>query len=264
MNIPIPKGFRGLRWEPTNEQEVVMLFGRLLDRLDTSLAIESIGTTFPDCKATDSEDGTPVCIEFELNSSHFFRDHRKRVEKCDWVVCWHDDWDGDRDPPRIVALDKIAPTDLIVNRPSPSPRTQDEAFKYRIGGLSSRHQEAIQQLLHFGETELTVAWPETNGACFTVRGPLGGRNGVEYFKVGSHGTIAIPFSRWKGVPPILRADVAKRLNAALGTKWFAGQGKASRDILELMKDADSVQRFIGVWKRFVDPRANTYQPSACQ
>ena len=179
MSSAIPKGFRGLRWEPTNEQEVVVLFGRLLDHLDRPLAIESVGTTFPDCKATDSETEQPICIEFELYSSHFFRDHvkrKKRPERCDWVVCWHDDLsDKPSLPewPRIVALDQIVehhPEALVLNR-RPVHATPAEAFSFRIAGSSLRHQEIAQQLMRFGQTQanLKVSWPETNRACFTVR-----------------------------------------------------------------------------------------------
>jgi hypothetical protein len=41
MNSELPSGFRGLRWEPTDEQDVLVLFGRLLDHLPRPLAIEN-------------------------------------------------------------------------------------------------------------------------------------------------------------------------------------------------------------------------------
>jgi hypothetical protein len=108
MNREIPLGFRGLRWEPTDEQDVVVLFCRLLDHLPRPLAVENVRTGFPDCKATDSETGDELSIEFELKSSHFLRDHSDRTEKCDWIICWHDDletkpWGF----PQVVALDDI-------------------------------------------------------------------------------------------------------------------------------------------------------------
>src|SRR5438552_4051230 len=104
----MPTGFRGLRWEPTNEQEVVFLFGKLLNHLPRPLAIESIRTIFPDCRATDSETGEIITIEFELLASHFFRDHATRAERCQWVVCWQDDVkDKPTSCPRIVALDVL-------------------------------------------------------------------------------------------------------------------------------------------------------------
>ena len=260
MSSAIPRGFRGLRWEPTNEQEVVVLFGRLLDRLDRPLAIDSVGTTFPDCKATDSETGETICIEFELYSSHFFRDHangNRRPERCDWVVCWHNDLAGERSPgwPRIVALDEIldsASGSHILNR-RPANATRAEAFKFRIAGSSPRHQEIVRQLMEFGEAqaELEISWPETNRDCFTVREP----RGIEYFKVGSS-SITVPFSRWSAVSPEVKRDIAEQLNAALGTKWFTGEGKTKRDTAELMGDDESVRRFISVWRDFAGLRAN--------
>ena len=77
MTEEIPSGFRALRWEPTNEQEVVMLFGRLLGYLKRHLAIEFVQTGFPDCKATDSETGDEIWIEFELYAGHFKRKPRR-------------------------------------------------------------------------------------------------------------------------------------------------------------------------------------------
>ena len=141
MTEGIPSGFRALRWEPTNEQEVVMLFGRLLGYLKRPLAIEFVQRGFPDCKAADSETGDEIWIEFELYSSHFYRDHSKRSEKCDWIVCWHDDlngapppsWSRSRTPPEIISLDKIVDTFdqkavLIRRRPG---ATQEEYFRSR-------------------------------------------------------------------------------------------------------------------------------------
>ena len=57
---------RCLTWEPSNEQEVVVLFGRLLDHMPRPVAIEFVQTGFPDCKAIDVETREPLWIEFEL------------------------------------------------------------------------------------------------------------------------------------------------------------------------------------------------------
>jgi hypothetical protein len=166
--------FRGLRWEPTDEQEVVMLFGQLLDHLPESLVIDYIGTVFPDCKATNAETNEDVWIEFELKSSHFFRDHRGRKEKCDWIVCWEDDQpDLPHNAPRIVALNTVVCKKRLkcILNPLTGVTTGREAFLIRIEALSAHHQWIIRRLLRFAERDkgLRVDWPETNGACFTVR-----------------------------------------------------------------------------------------------
>ena len=43
----------GLRWAPSHEQEVVLLFGLLLPHLDGMSVIEEASDSFPDCVATD-------------------------------------------------------------------------------------------------------------------------------------------------------------------------------------------------------------------
>lgn len=252
MSIDIPRGFRGLRWEPTDEQDVVVLFGRLLDYLPRPLAVENVRTGFPDCKATDSETGDEICIEFELKASHFFRDHSGRSEKCDWVVCWNDDLET-KPPksPRVVALDaivdRVMPT-LILNRLS-ATESQLGAFRLRLAGLSVPQQQVIERLLEFGGTEgLRTDWPETNGACFTVRGPVAEFSDIEYFKVSSTGRLGVPFYRWGRVPKTVKTDVAARLNKAICSESFSGTGKTGRDISEILCADTSLEKFIRVWQ----------------
>jgi hypothetical protein len=256
MSVTIPRGFRGLRWEPTDEQDVVLLFGRLLDHLPRPLAVENVRTGFPDCKATDSETGESICIEFELKASHFFRDHANRTEKCDWIVCWTDDVETKpHQSPRVVALDaivdRIAPA-LILHRFSPAT-SQEDAFRLRLAGLPAGQRRIIERLLKFGGAEgLRTDWPETNGSCFTVRGPVAGIADIEYFKVSSPGRLSVAFSRWKGVPQPVRENVASRLNEAIGSESFSGRGKTSRDISEIFRTDALVNRFIRVWHELAD------------
>ena len=49
----VPPTFSGFRWEPSNEQQVVLLFGMLLalKQFEEPLCIETCDTTFPDCIA---------------------------------------------------------------------------------------------------------------------------------------------------------------------------------------------------------------------
>lgn len=66
MQIP-PRLFRGFVWQPRSEQEVVVLYGRLIERerCGASICIERVRTTLPDCTAFDAETGTRINIEFE-------------------------------------------------------------------------------------------------------------------------------------------------------------------------------------------------------
>jgi hypothetical protein len=80
---------------PTSESGVIHLFGLLGPEL--GIAVESIGTQFPDCRALRHLPGSGgkwkrLAIEFELLSSNFKR-HGHDPANCDIIVCWQDDWD---------------------------------------------------------------------------------------------------------------------------------------------------------------------------
>jgi len=82
--------FEHLAYEPTYHDEVIFLFGRLLDHIDPQAEIEYIQASFPDCRAARFLGKEHVRIEFEVYSSRF--DHP--VEGCDYIVCWEHDWAG--------------------------------------------------------------------------------------------------------------------------------------------------------------------------
>jgi len=91
-----PIDFRGLRHAPLNEQGVVYLFA--LVAREIGFTVEAIGTSFPDCEAKrridrKGERWQRVRIEFEYYSSDF-KDHGHKIEGCDLIVCWKNDWDG--------------------------------------------------------------------------------------------------------------------------------------------------------------------------
>ncbi len=250
----INKNFRGLLWEPSDEQEVVLLFGQLLDHLPRPLAIEYVQTGFPDCKAIDTQTGKPIWIEFKLYSSFYPRVYKKRLEKCDWIVCWNNDLGrAVLDGREIVALDAIVdrqPAGSYILQRRPPGATQEEYFQLRILGLSAHHQGAIRRLIEFaGGAKLQVEWPKTNGACFTIRYE------VELFKVHANGRIGTPFNRWKGhVTPETTEAVVDELNTALKKPFFSSSGKGGGDIADLLSDDDAVSRYISVWQNFVNSR----------
>jgi hypothetical protein len=245
----VPKNFHGLLWEPSNEQEVVMLFGQLLDHLPRKIAVEFIQTPYPDCKAVDVEKVESIWIEFKLFSSDYSRPYKNALPRCDWIVCWQNDLgsDGLSSLPQIVSLKEIVdrlPQSYILN-PRKNGETQEEYFRRRILGLSKQHQHVIQQLLEFGNSEgLSIEWPKTNGACFVVRDAR-----FNYFKVTCNGMIGSRFFK-RSVDSDLIKQLVQQLNEALQKEWFSVGGKRSFDIEQLMPNQDVVQRFIAVWQRF--------------
>jgi hypothetical protein len=85
-----------LKYGPTSEQEVVVLFALLLSRLPTRYELDEVRQQFPDCLASRVEpDGTrsPIRIEFELYASNF-RLHGHDPNGCDLIICWEDDVPG--------------------------------------------------------------------------------------------------------------------------------------------------------------------------
>jgi hypothetical protein len=86
--------FRGLLHAPLNEQGVVFLFGMVA--LELGYVVESITPGFPDCEAKRrvSKSGDTwerTRIEFEFESRNFLT-HGHRLEDCDVIVCWEDNW----------------------------------------------------------------------------------------------------------------------------------------------------------------------------
>ncbi len=87
-----PINFRGLRYEPVNEQGVVFVFGMLAAELGFKVDLIQIG--FPDCLAVRKVRGggwQPVRIEFKFESRSF-RDDGQPVDGCDVIVCWRHNW----------------------------------------------------------------------------------------------------------------------------------------------------------------------------
>jgi hypothetical protein len=85
-----------MKYGPTSEQEVVVLFALLLPYLPMQFEVDEVREQFPDCLAFRVEpDGTrsPVRIEFELYASNF-RLHGHDPNGCDLIVCWEDDLPG--------------------------------------------------------------------------------------------------------------------------------------------------------------------------
>ncbi len=85
--------FRGLRFAPSYENEVVLLFGLLMPHLKSQFVIEEYSGSFPDCIAL--RDGKEIGIEFEVNSNDFIQHGHPQdlnLSKCKLIVCWENNW----------------------------------------------------------------------------------------------------------------------------------------------------------------------------
>jgi len=80
-----------MRFAPVNEQGVVLLFADYARK--HRIEIEQIRGGFPDCIAyrSTSLGRKRIRIEFEYESRNFAL-HRHDNRKCDWIVCWRNNW----------------------------------------------------------------------------------------------------------------------------------------------------------------------------
>ena len=77
---------------PTNEAGVMFLFAAMA--LEMGFMATMVRTGFPDCEALREISPNRlqrVQIEFEYLSRNFLK-HRHRVDKCDIIVCWINNW----------------------------------------------------------------------------------------------------------------------------------------------------------------------------
>lgn len=92
--VGAPLSIPGLVFAPVNEAGVVHLFGLLWPR--HRIAVEHMGTAYPDCRALRAESAAAgkwrrISVEFELRSSNF-KAHGHDPAQCDLIVCWEHDW----------------------------------------------------------------------------------------------------------------------------------------------------------------------------
>jgi len=102
-----PTNFLALRYEPVNEQGVVLLFGMLAKEL--GYIIEVVQKRFPDCEAmrlVGPDRWQRVLIEFEFESRNF-RDHDHPPTGCDVIVCWRHNWPNCPTHLEVVELSSV-------------------------------------------------------------------------------------------------------------------------------------------------------------
>lgn len=120
QNINIPDGFRGLLYEPFNEQEVIALFFMIQPYLQLGLCFDEVRADFPDCIAwkKTKEGWKKIRIEFEHLSQKFL-EHGHDINKCDLIICWEHNWYNC--PLEVIELKKelkkINKNFILLNKP---------------------------------------------------------------------------------------------------------------------------------------------------
>jgi hypothetical protein len=102
-----PMPFRSLRYEPVNEQGVVLLFGMLAEGL--GYTVEHVQQGFPDCEArrqVGPERWQRVRIEFEYESRNFMQ-HGHPHRGCDVIVCWRHNWPEHPERLEVLELSRV-------------------------------------------------------------------------------------------------------------------------------------------------------------
>jgi hypothetical protein len=107
-----PTGYELFPYSPQFEHDVLVLFGMLVGagKLKPRFLIEGMHPNrFPDGKAKRYVPGRKgyidVWIEFEVRSyDYYLQEHTTRGERCDYSVCWEDNWPSDMPRPRPQIL----------------------------------------------------------------------------------------------------------------------------------------------------------------
>jgi hypothetical protein len=247
--------------EPRTEQEVVCLFGALLDDLDIPLRIESVQTAFPDCTVRRLDKDELCKVEFELYSSNFYL-HRHPLDGCAIVVCWRDD--AGNLPMPVIELAKVVAKrrpDLIAcidssphNRPWDEQRFFDRAA---VDGATQRDIILLHRIIEFARSEyLGPKWLKNPTAVFAV-----GDQSHQFFKTYSTGWIRFPLSRLRTPPikpPTLTKELFDRLNAVLPelslTPDDANSKKKGGLLSQFFNTDMRLEHFLEVWKWFRDAK----------
>lgn len=117
-----------LTWEPSNENEVKILFGMLQPYLPYEVVMDEYSDGFPDCTAW--VDGRLSKIEFELKTSNFVKSRKHDFSKVDFILCWRNDMEHVPERVKVIALKEIADNlelegkRFILNRREKHPKKQ--------------------------------------------------------------------------------------------------------------------------------------------
>jgi hypothetical protein len=190
--IFVSGAFRGLLYEPTYENEVVLLFGLLLPHLEDSFVVDRFLGSFPDCIAR--RNGEEIGIEFEVLASDFFdhkHDEHPNLAKCKLLVCWKNDLERKtivkNGKPflnvrgheiEVMTLNKIAKElkkkgqSPIINgeRPDIGEANKDRFFRQLEENVDKQKFEWIKELYEYvsQREEFEVRW-SGGGTWFSMR-----------------------------------------------------------------------------------------------
>jgi len=236
--------------EPRTEQEVVCLFGALLDHIDPPVLIDKVQTPFPDCTGRRLDTGDPIRIEFELYGSHFIH-HRHPHDACELLVCWRDDygsWPANIQVVELADLVERHRPDLIATTDQRDPRSpwNERAFLERAqqDGTDPKDIELARTIIGLAkEAGLGPQWLSAAEAVFSVGG------NAQFFKVWSNGRLTLPFSRLGAgdrFPPLASRlnEVVPRL--ALTPVDVATKSKGGR-LSDLFASEQQLRGFVAVW-----------------
>ena len=92
-----------MHYAPLNEQGVVFLFSDYARK--NHIRVEEIRASFPDCIAYQKKayGEKRIRIEFEYKAKNFLT-HGHDPTKCDWIVCWENNWPSKPANLQIVEL----------------------------------------------------------------------------------------------------------------------------------------------------------------
>lgn len=209
-----PKDFRGLLLAPSNEQEVVLLFGLLLPFLDEPFSIDECREAFPDCTAIRSRDGRKLRIEFELLSANF-HEHGHDPEGCDMIVCWKHNWPSCPERLEVLELSRIVseckPEFVLDPTQTKYPQViWDEKSFFDEAGASPVGY--VREVYDFCRSQrgLSVAFGRGSRlASFTVRATSHGAPSNSLFGVYADGRI------WPGFPDAYPEHIREEFRSRL-------------------------------------------------
>jgi hypothetical protein len=216
---------RGLLYEPTYENEVVLLFGLLIPHFEDDFVIDRYFGSFPDCIAR--RNGEEVGIEFEVLASDFYdhgHDEHPDLAKCKLLVCWKNNLERKtvaKDGKsfiivngyeiEVLALDKIVAElrkkgiVLIMDgeRPDIGEANKDGFFKQLEENVDKQKFEWIRKMYDEVslQKEFEVRW-SGGGTWFTMRFFVG-EWGVDPIVVQGDGRIWINYTGNPAINPWL-------------------------------------------------------------
>ena len=251
-----PKATASFAHEPRTEQEVVCLFGALLQHLDLPLTIDQVRTPFPDCLARDARSGKPYRIEFRVSGHHFIQ-HCHNADECDMIVCWIDDVKQWPDSLKVLELREVVRTkcpSMTEHISDREPRTcwdEGSFIEACRNRFSDNQLKTIKSILTFAALhKLGPEWLSDPKGSFAFG------DSDQFFKVYTDGSLAFPFSRLSAgdLFPQLVCD----LNDAFGEETLFDTDCSRKgiggDVSKLFPTPEHLRKFLSVWQSFATQR----------